>query len=109
MTVRVHFYVLNEANRDDSRSLHVGAGGSLITEHPPAIGDMLMISGYMAGSDDDERATGKVYGNYRVVDRRWSPADYGSIAWPHGEREEGPVGLDVMLAPTPEFFDPPAR
>lgn len=99
MTARVHFYVLNERDRETSASLHVGGQGYLVTDHPPAIGDMICINGLMADPADEDGEMVKVAGNYRVVDRRWMPASYGSVTWPYGERQDGPEWLDVMLAP----------
>jgi hypothetical protein len=105
MTVRLHFYILNEADRNDSRSLRVGDQGQLITDHPPAIGDLINLDGQTtdpAANDDD--AAVKVSGSFRVIDRRWLPASFGSTAWPYGERQTGHEWLDVMLVPAPEFF-----
>ena len=104
MSVCAHFYILNEADRSNSRSLSVGSLGCLVTDYPPVIGDMISVSGRMANPDDEEGAMVQVVGNYRVLDRRWMPASYGSMSWPYGERASGHEWLDVMLTPVPEFF-----
>lgn len=49
--------------------------GMLETFFPPAIGDLITLSHLAAG----------VGGAYRVVDRHWRQASYGSNLWPIGE------------------------
>lgn len=104
MSVGVHFYILDGTDRENSRTLSVGPLGYLVTDHPPTVGDTICLSGHTANPVNEEREMVKVIGTYRVLDRRWTPASYGSMSWPYGERQSGHEFLDVMLAPAPEFF-----
>lgn len=104
MTVRVHFYLLNRENRYDSKALYMdGPHGQLLTDHPPAVGDLIDLRGTTADPADPENSV-RFDGAYRVIDRAWRPASYGSPTWPFGERQTGPEWLDVMVEPAAEFF-----
>jgi hypothetical protein len=104
MTVAAYFYLLNREDRNDSKALYMdGPHGHLLTDHPPAIGDLINLRGSTVDPDDDENML-KFSGSFRVLDRRWSPASYGSQVWPYGERQTGPEWLDIMVEPAAEFF-----
>lgn len=57
--------------------------GNLVTSTPPAIGDLIHLW-------DTYKKTG---GTFRVLERSWGHAEYGSVTWPYGEPEpkEGPL------------------
>lgn len=106
MTVRCHFYLLNRIDRADSTALYVGGQGYLLTDHPPIIGDLAYLSGHTPDPGDPEGPALGAGGAYRVVDRAWAPAAYGSQSWSYGERQTEPERLDVMLEPAGGLFEP---
>lgn len=62
----------------------------LPTPHPPLAGDLISLY------DVDTHAGGQ----YRVIERAWSHASYGSVHWPYGEplAAVGPT-LDIIVVP----------
>lgn len=65
--------------------------GVLRTPYPPAVGDLITLY-------DRLRKAG---GTYRVIERAWSHASFGSTNWPLGLKDAhvGPM-LDVVVEPT---------
>lgn len=61
--------------------------GYLYTEHPPAIGDLIALTGAPSG-----------VGVFHVVDREWLHSSFGSTNWPYGQPEPvvGPI-LTVIV------------
>jgi hypothetical protein len=105
-----HFHILNRADPEDSHGLYVdGPSSGFLTDHPPAVGDLIHLSGHTSNPNDDENML-KVSATYRVLARRWMPAGYGSVAWPYGkEQPVGPVMIDYMIELAPhDLFDPKA-
>lgn len=105
MAARCSFYVLNREDPDDSQAIYPKTpSGGLILDHPPAVGDLIWLSGISYRTDDEGE---DVSGCWRVLARSWSPAVYGSQAWPAGtERETGPVWLDLMVEPAEGLLSP---
>lgn len=103
MTVRCSFFVLNREDPENSHSISLKTQtGGLILEHPPAVGDLIWLSGTVYQTDEEGE---DVSGCWRVLTRAWSPAAYGSQAWPLGAaRETGPVWLDLMVEPSKGLF-----
>lgn len=68
----------------------------LVTENPPAIGDLIFLSG--KGQDD-------IQGYFEVVGRSWLHSSWGSVNWPYGKPESqvGPM-LDLIVEPSPGLF-----
>jgi hypothetical protein len=66
---------------------------------PPAIGDLIILY----DTDRPRRQLPPLKGGpvFRVVDRLWSHAMYGSVTWPYGKTEpsEGPL-LDIIVEPS---------
>lgn len=71
-----------------------GSGASHL-RHPPAIGDLIGLAGN----------TKPTRGVFRVIDRSWFHADYGSASWPFGNAEpvDGPL-LDLIVVPADGLF-----
>jgi hypothetical protein len=67
-----------------------GAGGILVTPHPPAVGDIIWLH--------DE--SGDHTGCHRVIERCWQHPAYGSAHWPHQSRRTtvGPI-LTIIVSP----------
>lgn len=67
----------------------LGGGGSLDTPHPPMAGDLIWLQ--------PDRSPG---GCYRVIERAWQHAAYGSANWPFGVRRTavGPI-LTIVVEP----------
>jgi hypothetical protein len=69
--------------------------GLVELEHPPVIGDLIYLR-------DTETETS---GAYRVVDRAWSHAAYGSPAWPAAQaRPTNGPWVDIVLEPALGVF-----
>lgn len=70
-------------------------GGYLCTEHPPAVGDTIRLY---------DRLT-KSGGVFRVVERSWNHASYGSTYWPHAEDRPrvGPL-LEIVVEQAEGLF-----
>lgn len=69
--------------------------GTLITPHPPAVGDLI-------GLYDQIKKTG---GTYRVIERCWGHSSFGSMNWPWTERLStvGP-SLDLIVVAAEGLF-----
>jgi hypothetical protein len=67
-----------------------GRSGSLVTPHPPAVGDLIYLT-------DD---TGPHTAQHRVIERAWTHPQYGSAVWRHGTQwpKEGPL-LTIIVVP----------
>lgn len=109
MAARCLFYILNPDNPHDSRSLwpKTPGGSGLVLDHPPAVGDTIVLSGEMADPDDPEgERLVAVHGAWRVLARQWMPAAYGSVTWSWGSEatQPEPVTLDLMLERTDGMF-----
>jgi hypothetical protein len=107
MAVRCSFYILNRDEPELSTALLVRTPDSagIILEHPPAIGDLIHLSGVTADLDDpDEERLIDATGTYRVLARDWMPAVYTSQRWRTGDRAEGPILMQVMLEKAPGLF-----
>jgi hypothetical protein len=98
------FYVRTPATEDpptyDYQAVYLrgsgyGQSGTLVTPHPPAVGDQIYLT--------DE--SGPHTGEHRVIARSWSHPQYGSAAWPAGTKwpKDGPL-LTVIVEPAPGLF-----
>lgn len=69
--------------------------GRLHTPHPPQVGDLIFLW-------DDLKKNG---GYYRVIERSWLHAAYGSTDWPHAEMspKKGPL-VDIVVEPAEGIF-----
>lgn len=69
--------------------------GCLHTQHPPMIGDQIYLI------DDATKAGGE----YRVMERSWTPSNYGSADWPSGKPapKVGPL-LHLIVERTEGLF-----
>lgn len=109
MTARCSFHVLNRADPADSQTLYPETPTSgLILEHPPAVGDLIWLSGVIYQTDEEgEEEREEVDGCWRVLARSWSPAVYGSRSWPAlTGRQTDAVSLDLMVEPAEGLFAP---
>jgi hypothetical protein len=93
--VRCNFYLrltITDAPTYRYRAILISnpESGGILTIHPPAIGDLI-------GLWDQFRKEG---GTYRVIERCWQHAGWGSISWPYTENRPivGPA-LDVIVIP----------
>jgi hypothetical protein len=95
---RCTFYVRDQV-AEDPPTYHYGMisqdsgpsqGGSLVTPHPPAVGDLIGLH---------DRLT-RTSGGYRVIERYWTYSQYGSGDWPAGEMHPrtGPL-LTLIVVP----------
>jgi hypothetical protein len=81
----------------DYESLYVDGfanDGHLHTPYPPAVGDTIGLHARNLDLD----------GVFRVIARDWTPVQYGSANWPHGQQrpKAGPIlQLIVELAEGP--------
>jgi hypothetical protein len=75
-----------------------GNGGSLVTPHPPAVSDLIWLN------DGEGHHPG---GNYRVIERAWQHAAYGSANWPLGTKRTtvGPILTIILEADAGPFRD----
>lgn len=72
--------------------------GHLRTFHPPAVGDR-----FHGGQVNAPNGWAEM-GEFRVIDRRWSWAQYGSQNWPYGPRPStGPL-LELICERTEGLF-----
>lgn len=103
MSAECNFYILNREDPDESHSLWVDghATGSLILDDPPAVGDLIALSGR---TETSEGPTVAVTGMWRVLARQWSPPAFGSPVWRTGDRPTAPIWLDVMLEQVEGMF-----
>ncbi len=98
--VLCRFYVRSPAGDGQFRyeSVEVGnrAGdGRLPTPHPPLPGDLVFLWD----------TTEKKGGQFRVIERAWSHASWGSVNWPHSETMpvHGP-SLDIIVEAADGLF-----
>ena len=100
---RVKFAVRYPAGEDRWRYQTVlissyEGGVHVAMQYPPAVGDLITLW----DSDRHRRALPPLEGGpaFRVVDRMWAHAGYGSVTWPYGQREssEGPL-MDIIVEP----------
>lgn len=99
MTVCCWFYIRHDGA--DPERLYVAGfegGSNWLTDHPPVVGDLIRLFGTVSvGEDEPER---KVGGVWRVVEREWMPASYGSVNWPYGQPQQvAPLMLAVSIEP----------
>lgn len=75
------------------RMMIANPGGGSIPMEPPLIGDLISLWGDMRTQPEG----GPVF---RVIDRCWMHASWGSGTWPYGAAEpsEGPL-MDIILEP----------
>src|ERR1700756_1238119 len=106
MSAECHFYILNRDDPGNSGFLSVPAGGNgyLVLDEPPLVGDLIALAGQTPNLADEDGPLVEAAGVWRVLARCWNPANFGSQAWPIGNREPSPVWLDVMLEPAESIF-----
>lgn len=99
-TVRCTFYVKTAAGDNgwhyDLIDVHSPAGaGSLPVRHPPGVGDLIWLWD----------STAKAAGVYRVMERFWMHAQYGSMVWRMGHAlpSQGPE-LTMLVEPADGLF-----
>jgi hypothetical protein len=62
----------------------------LYTTHPPVVGDLITLTYVVQGL--------RSVGTYRVVERSWLHAAYGSVAWPRDQvRPVEPTALHLIV------------
>lgn len=73
--------------------------GRLVTAHPPAVGDKILLH-HKGGGED-------LSGHYLVVEREWLHASWGSTLWPILDPfpDEGPALYTVVEPTTPQRHD----
>ena len=94
---RVKFSVRSPATADswhyDRITLDSPYGGGFTPmHHPPAVGDLIVLS---------DKHRDDLSGVFRVVERQWVHASYGSASWPLSKPEpaDGPL-LDIIVEPS---------
>lgn len=101
LDVRCAFYARSRVSdtpgafRFDSIGIETPEGfGRLPTQHPPAVGDLISLSGQRVNAVGEVE---QVDGMFRVVERQWLHPEYGSRDWPRGgPAHRGPL-LDVIV------------
>lgn len=98
--VRCHFYIRTRADGGwRYTSVHTGLNATseshLATTHPPAVGDQITLYDPIT----------KAGGVYRVLERAWSHAEYGSADWPYLQAmpQAGP-SLEIIVEPARGLF-----
>lgn len=94
------FYIRAAAGDDQFRyeSIHCSCSrfdGRIPTPHPPLPGDLISLWDSLE----------KKGGMFRVIERSWHHASYGSVNWPYTENlpVEGP-GMDIIVEPAEGVF-----
>lgn len=91
MSVRCHFYVRTQVNLGSGYRYH-----SIAVREPAGAGPVLLAEALAMGdlvSLRDENT--QVVGSYRVIERSWLHASYGSYDWPY----------NAPMATTPPMLD----